>query len=214
MPPRNYRLAMKKSGRKYEPKALNKTQKAQVREVIKTERKKNSELKFFRRQLVFASVLDFNGAVESVSDVPQGDLDSNRNGDRLTPVSLRLSYTLYGETNSFLCRFIVFRWLENTVPTVADILIVTGSGYAINGGYQHDQRHLFNILYDKAHVCSNNGNENVIVTKTLKMAAKQIDYTAASTAGSNKIYVLGITDRNLATSGTVQYVSRLNYYDN
>lgn len=195
-------------------KSKNCVSKKEVKQMIKSENAKARELKFYNVDSSYSALLSYSGVVEDISAMARGDSDSNRDGDRCLPISLDLSYVIYGETYSSVYRMIVFRWLENTTPTVADILLSSGSGYSVTSGYQHDQRGLFNILYDKTHTVSNNGGSELVhVKRHLKMAKKQIDYSAGGTTGSNKIYVLGITDRSLATSATVAYISRLNFTD-
>lgn len=191
--------------------------KKDVKKLIKQDRQQTNELKYFNQTSVFASLLSSTGVLESVSNVARGASDSQRDGDRLLPTSLRISYSCFGESLSFQFRFIVLRWIPDDTglaPTVPMILQNSASGFSVNSDYVHDQRGQFNILYDKTHTISNNGNELLHKVINVKMAKKQMDYTAAGIGGANKIYVLGITDRSLATSGTAQYVSRLNYYDN
>lgn len=188
--------------------------KKEVKQMIKSENAKARELKFYNVNSSYSALLSYSGVIEDISAMARGDSDSNRDGDRCLPISLDLSYVVYGETYSSVYRCIIFRWLENSTPTVGDILLSSGSGYSVTSGYQHDQRGLFNILYDKTHTVSNNGGSELVhVKKHLKMAKKQIDYTAGTTSGSNKIYMLGLTDRSLATSATVAYTTRLNYTD-
>lgn len=185
-----------------------------VRKMIKRNNKNIQEMKYHNVSTVFSSLVDFNGSLEDMTVIARGDADTNRDGDRLLPKTLRISYSMFGEALSSIFRVIVFRWKPASVPTVGSVLFSTGSGYIIDSDYQHDQRNQFEILYDKKHTVSNNGgSELMTVTRTLRMAKKQIDYTGGGTTGSNKIYVIAATDRNLASSATIQMVYRLNFTD-
>lgn len=185
-----------------------------VKRAIRVNNKQTQEMKYNNSNTVFSSLVSYNGSLEDLTNIVRGDADTNRDGDRLLPISLRFSYVLYGETYSSVFRILIFRWKPDSVPTVGDVLFTTGSGYAVTCDYQHDQRNQFEILYDKKHTVSNNGgSELVVVTKSLKMAKKQVDYTAGGTSGSNKIWAIAISDRSLATSGTIAMTYRLNFTD-
>lgn len=185
-----------------------------VKRLIRNNNKNIQEAKYHAVNTVLSSLVSYSGSLEDMTAIIRGDGDTQRDGDRLLPTSLQISYICHGETFTSAFRIIIFRWKPDSVPIVTDIVPTTGSGYVITTGFQHDQRNQFEILYDKKHVVSNNGgSELVVVTKSLKMAKKQIDYSAGTTAGSNKIWVLAFSDRSLATSGTIAMSYRLNFTD-
>jgi len=121
---------------------------------------------------------------------------------------------LNGESYSSIVRVAVFRWLDDTTPTVSDIFRGTTSAWYLPLSiYNHDQRGKFNILYDKTHVVSNNGNELVSINKTLKLAKKQFRYTNGTTTGTNKLYVFVGADRALSTSADAYLLTNITYTD-
>lgn len=185
---------------------LSKVQKKQVKELLKSEQ----QLKWFG---VNASnqVIDWAGAVISLSSTIQGAGDTNRNGDTLKVTSLSLSYTatnpavatvgLYEQ----ILRFIVIRWLpiDTTPPVLGDILNTTATKASIFSQYNDDRRDQFNVLYDKSHICAAKQVASTyvpMVAQKFIKAKQRIEYNAGTSNGTGKLYLIVVSNVDTAAA--------------
>lgn len=153
--------------------------------------------------------------VVSLSDVAQGDADTNRDGDQLSLTSIEFrGYIATGDTTNVL-RFIIFQWYPNDSfypPTASDILLTAASGFI--SPYSHDGRFQFKILYDRSFSMSTNWQPYLTFHKYVtKGFRRKIQYNAGGTTGVNKIYLLLVSDSSAAPHPTISYYSKLNYRD-
>lgn len=162
---------------------------------------RNSELKFVNYQGGPAAI----GNVFNVADVfqpTQGGTDNQRNGDRCTLTSTIITFgsqvNNLGADPYNTIRWILVQWHPNTVPTAANILLNGPSGTQdVWSHYNHDNRQEYKILFDKIQTLSVNGDEvknRHLFRVRLKKAQKQVQFVAAGTAGTNKLYLLYVTD--------------------
>lgn len=196
MPVRRYRRrARAPRGRK-----LNKREKNEVKRLISV----RQELKYHVSQ-TSALAVGTAGQIFQISDIPQGDTDITRDGDRLMlkKFFVRGSILYSDATNIF--RLIFFQWKPATTPTIASILL-NGPSVApdVWSSYAHDQRQMYNILWDKTwHLEGNAAAATSPLTPTsqklfkvtiARRFAKQLQYTAGTTAGTNQIWYLALSD--------------------
>lgn len=213
--------------------SLTPAQKQEVSILARRQINKASELKF----TVFGSAVTTGTSwvFSSLTDVPQGVLDSNRVGDGLTPVSLRLKYQW--DTNALKAvpteffRVIVFQWFPNSVnlaPSGALMFLDDPQATAINWRSNYSVDYLakgsaqFRVLYDKLHTLVGYGNNltwnpsmSGLVSTNINLASarKNIQFTAASTtSGAGKIYV-GTIGSAAANSVVVTYNSIFMFKD-
>lgn len=197
----------------YQSNKLDKKINAVAKKAIKQHEKKVVELKY-HEQVDSMTAISYSGTVTCLSTIARGDADTQRDGDRLSPLYMDLAYWINGEVYSGIIRMIIFRWLPATVPTATDIITAVGTDRACTQFYEHDQRSQYNVLYDNTVTVSNNGGSELkVVRKHIKLGRKQIDYTAGGTTGSNQFYVLYLSDRSLATSPSGFLRARLSYTD-
>lgn len=162
--------------------------------------------------------LSYAGFIEDLTAISQGTADSNRIGDKLTPKRMEIRLNV-PDALAGTFRFIIFRWKATSVPIPGDILkpAHVNTQYAPLAPYFHDQRSQFNILYDSGVLSqgSVNASKTFTFNKSMKMANKDVKYTAAGTAGSGKIYLLSINDGDPLISSPPQlsYIVRLTYTD-
>lgn len=195
-------------------KPMSKALRKSVKKIILEHEKETVELKYFDTDSVLAGLdNNYNSTLTSLCQVPQDNTDRGRNGDRICPIALEFNYWLNSETFTSIYRVIVFRWLPSTTPSAGNIVHSNASVESVITQLVHDGRNQFNILYDKVHHLSNNGNEVIAVRKRLKLARKQIDFSSGTTTGSNKIYCMFATDRLLATSGIGLLSCRFTFID-
>lgn len=157
---------------------------------------------------------DFSGLIVDLSVVPVGTGDLARIGDKISPTSLEVGFNVIGETFSGIARIVIFRWLDDSTPVPTDIFQALGGGFATVQPFTHDQRSKFNVLSDKRMTVSNNGGSEIVSMRyTLKLAKKNIAYSAGTTTGRSKIYACLVGDRAVVSAPGHFLMTRLNYKD-
>jgi len=123
--------------------------------------------------------------------------------------------TLAADTTNLL-RIIIYRWhpSASSAPSATSILQYTGLQNAPNSPYYHDQRRLFTVIYDHTFPQVLVGdNSNFHINKVFKLRPKEISFNAGTTNGSEKLFMLVISDSGAAPNpGLVGYL-RLSYTD-
>lgn len=172
----------------------------------------NAEHKYFDFEFN-AQTVDFSGAAYSISDVTQGDGDTMRDGDKLLPTSLSVRYAFQAgdATNAF--RFLIIRWkCSASTLSIGNIFQTLGTTRAPYEPLIHDQRNQFDVLMDRL-INLDTYHPQVIINKRLKLAKKMINYSAAGTTGSNKLFVVVVSDSGAAAHPTLNGWTRLNFTD-
>lgn len=218
-----------------EGRKLNERQKKEVKSIIK----KAVEYKHFTANIPgYGS--STTGEVTGISAVPQGDTDTDRDGDRLKLAStlyfryeIRLQSGSLGD-NTNIVRVMVFQWRPNTTPQVADILnngpASGGAGPDYLSALQHDTRMNYKILYDRTHFLAGNGYIDTVTnlinapygccskvvrspTISLKNVNHQIQFQSGGLVGNNKLYTLTISDSSVVPHPTVVIGIKFLYTD-
>jgi len=219
------RTNVKQRGRK-----LNKKQKQEVKRLIAT----RSELKFWGIQAA-NSVVPAPAAwvIGIVSAVPQGDTDSSRDGDRLMWCgTMEFNYQYVngqaaGSDTMSNGRVLIIQWHPNSVPTVPNILLNGPSGSPdIYSVYNHDLRQQYTVLYDNhVYVVGNEQSApNANITPSTGIIrvrlptnkwAKQAQYAAGTTNGTNQIYIIYGSDTSAAGGArpVIAYSIKIFYRD-
>jgi hypothetical protein len=96
-----------------------------------------------------------------------------------------------------------------------DNILLSGTAPPPLRNYVHDLRDQFDVLYDKSHVLTTSGaNQVFMVEKAIKMArTKPVNYTAGSVYGRNQIFALLVSDSGAVVHPSVQFSCRLNFTD-
>jgi len=212
--------------RKFRGRKLNKRQKKEVKTIIS----KRQELKYFVPAQVNGAASSNTPGVASLSDVPQGDSDTSRDGDRLQwagKMDIKLSFvgtigTAGDLYNTY--RFIIFQWHPNTTPVPLDILL-TGptTNVDVYSQYNHDNRQQYKILLDKTLTTvgfltgTSYPQSNYIVNRryivSLRRASKYAQFVAATTAATNKIYYFLVSDSSLIAHPTYSLSTKIFFRD-
>jgi len=168
----------------------------------------NQEKSYF--ETPFPTAFTTVASINDITLIPQGDTDTNRRGDKLKLLSLKWNgeFILAPVANvplNGLVRIIFFQWHPDTtyrIPLVGDIL----SGAAtFSSHYNHDQGSNYSIFYDRSFIVSQNTSLAKIVRGRIsfkkkkgmmKFVKRTIKYDAATTSGSDHIFVLAIADNN------------------
>lgn len=203
--------------RRYRKKYYRRKSKLATRTYVKKLIAKESETKYYDK-LATANV-DASGSLIRLTEVPIGQTDSSRIGDKLTMRAFQFKLQ-FGIADTYnMLRVILFQWYPNTTlspPAGNDILIGTlGLLTSFMSMYTHDYLNQFHILYDKMmYVDSARNHQQTIVKKiNLKYAKKVINFTAGSIEGSNHLYLLLVSDSTAASHPGFNLESRVWYDD-
>jgi len=190
----------------------------EVHRIIKNDRRLERELKYLLIVDQTYGAITYNGTdfVQCVTQVPQGDTDSERDGDQITLNSLDFRVGIKtGTTTPTFLRVILFQWKPNTTPLYTSILLDQhNTSNAPHTQYNHDQRQQYKILYDTLievdtvahpahcvhHVCISG------------FSPRQQFVAGSTTVATNMLYVLAVAD--VAANGPqVVFSSKLTFYD-
>lgn len=201
---------------------LNPTQRQQVKGLIKGVQ----ELKYFSANSSLAAISSAPVIQGAFFDIPQGDTDQSRDGDRFQwcgSVDLRFQLMIADTTNLF--RICLFQWHPSSVPTAGDLMLNGPSGAIdVFSHYSHDNRQQFKVLWDKTYTLIGNATTSSVpnTTKTtifarkqisLKRATKNAQMAGGTTAGTNKLYLYFISDSTLVNHPTITLSTKVFFRD-
>jgi len=214
---------------------LNKRQTKQVKSIMS----RRQELKYTVAGLNLQA-MNSTPLIYGITDIAQGDTDTNRNGDRIMLVGkIEVRYKAAVDPGNTLAqqrvhfRVIIFQWHPVTIsgganePAPTDVLLVGASG-AIDttSPYNHDQRQMYKILYDKTDLMigpgtviglSYNPSMNIFRQRRIstKRCSKQMQYVAGSSVNaSNHIYFMWFADVGAsAQNPTISWETKVFFRD-
>lgn len=202
---------------------LTKAQRQDVKKIIKS----GTELKYNNYNQSGFNVTNSPTVAHISGNLLQGVTDLQRIGDRvmLDKCWLRLFANSNFATSGFAyVRAIFFQWKSdsNTNPPLpADILLPGSSGSVdYTSQYNHDQRMLFRIFYDKTFsivgqpgVDAPQDSYAHVDVSTLNFPLKQVQYIGAGTEGINHIYGLFVSSGTGANTPVIFYTMKYTYTD-
>jgi hypothetical protein len=154
-----------------------------------------------------------------ITNISQGISVSQRIGDSILCEKLFMNYTINAQNSDIFsnCRIIVFQWHPNdtlAAPLVTSVL----QSANIYSMYNWQLSNQYVICYDTIHFMSglatapsDSGNQGYFGTVNLSKIQKRVEFTAASTAGSNELFILAISDSVLAPFPLLNILTRLIY---
>lgn len=169
---------------------------------------------------------DQTGSTVDLSDIISGAAYDERNGDRITPTYFGFRYDVRCNSNAAAnlyrrMRVIVFQWLQDsnqTFPNAGDLLATTTGIPGIYSFYNMENAANFRILYDARHLVSPAGG-NPDSTQMANVSVpgkrmKKIHYNDTSTNGTNKIFLLVVSDTAVTDDRpAINGMARLKYKD-
>jgi hypothetical protein len=216
--------------------ALTAVERREVRNIAKGIVNGQQEVKHFQFGFTPASALA-TGFTVPISQVVQGYGGNTRDGDRITPLRLRMAYSIVCSSNTLLAaadqydnvRVIVFRWHDDStpaLPTMASILTNAGSTDYTLANYNRDQAPRYKVLYDRVHLLVNtpiwNGAATlyevgpgsvVTVETTLNLGKTPIDFQGALNTGSEQLFFLYVSDSGFTPHPQLQAQFEVAFYD-
>lgn len=166
-----------------------------------------------------AAPFDTAGALIPISRIAQGLDYTNRIGDSIKLQSIEVRARIFQNTSATttVFRVLLVRDLDGygTLPTVGNIMDITGSAGAPLSQMNWLNRKRFSVLYDEQGVLSTNGDRGDSIS--FKFAHEgHILYlgttAAAASDGKGSLYLLFISDESTNTP-TYAYQSRIVFTD-
>lgn len=166
------------------------------------------------------------GVIHALSSIVQGDSQNQRDGAKVFPRWLQIRGTFSNTNVDDTIRCIIFRWAENSLPTVAGILYGTPHPHSfydeVVTGNKEDRT--LNVLFDDRWNFVQ-GQSNEIQEKTMTMDLNppannrkihiEWDNPAVGQPTMNGLYMLLIgTQAAGANEGHSLIKTKLSYYDN
>jgi hypothetical protein len=185
-----------------------------ARTVVKAALRKSLELKYFSLTDNTYSSISYNGTdfFLPFTQIPQGDTDSTRDGDRveLKEFRFRLACKISTTTPVFL-RVICFQWKPNSVPVYANILLDQhNTSAAPMTDFNHDLRSEYHILSDDLLEVDTVAHPAIVIEHSIKNLIPYIQFTAgSSTVGTNLVYILAVSDVLTAGPQVIVYSKTL-----
>jgi len=212
---------------------MTRGQAQQVSMMIDRKLNRRVELKYE----VFGSQPSINSTtpyVASITDISQGDTDTDRNGDRINYRGLEIRQRVAVNPSQTLAagmvvRRVIFQWLPNdaTPPIPSNVLLAdpfTGTVQVVST-YNHDGRDQYRILNDEtwyhagglvgAGVAQLTGTSGGYEHKIISVGSiiKHVQYSASGVTGTNKLYIMYLTDMTASFAPLVWFNAKLTYED-
>lgn len=157
----------------------------------------------------------------TLCDVPQGDGQSERLGNRVNLKQLLVNWNMAGGDNYQMFRLMVIQQTDTTAPGLTNIFSNANTALAPLSQYVNDQISNIRVLYDSGAISQygsgssfNKSGKIRINFATKKNAMKSVNYEAdANVDGPGAVRLYVISDSGTATHPNFGYVSKLLYTD-
>jgi len=202
------------------------------RKAVTTLINRRTELKYFYFSTTTAAIPATAAISGGQFDIAQGITDSERVGDSIEwagSIDLKVQVVngigaTGDEYNNI--RMLIVQWHPNSIPTPASVLLAGPSAVVdIYSMPSHDNRQEFKILFDKT--WRTVGNTNAATTPgtsalttgvlsyqiPLTKATKKVQYVGGALTGTNRFYVITMSDSILATHPSLTYTTKVVYRD-
>lgn len=187
---------------------------------------KTTETKYFQDSAsISGTAVSTTAGLWDITAIPQGSTDTTRVGDKLKMKRIIIKANIQSANVATLgttddVRIIMFQWYPNSnliAPVLASILNNTTASTICQSFYNHDYINQYHILYDKRFRLLGGTSiaqrDIIIKPRKMRFVKKNIEFSNASTAGSNKIYVLLVADKVAGTNATITAISKVWFTD-
>ena len=192
----------------YPPQKLSPYERKQVKRIVNY----NREKKHFASGNVALNISDVF-TFYPLTDIPQGDTQSTRDGEQLKIVSGSVLGSIKGSGGENVIRIFVFRWSMNSTPTAADVFqIVSPSIGSFYSPINQRNKQFIHVIHDRMHTLSGTGQGSKIISVKIPSQPK-ITYNTSAVTGANKIYMVTISDDAATPFPILAYRSEIIYTD-
>jgi len=191
---------------------LNQSQRQQVQRMIK----KDTEVKSITIPIALTGISAVPTFVD-MAPIAVGTTDNTRIGNHVHLKHLNLRFQVFGSDATNNYRIILFKWKDNDfytgVPVGTAILAaLTGSAGDVLAPYNREIPDNFVILKDLLFNTSQVADP--IVTRNISIPLRgKVQYVGATTNGTNKIYMMMLSDSSVIAHPTITYWAELLYLD-
>lgn len=220
-------MSASKSTRKMSYKRRQETQEQKIRRIARTQAiNLSNKIAIVTNSVSTGELINHNGTVFSLlSTLSRGDNSLNNfRGDTITPLSLKMRYTLLANDQPQNMRVIIFQWFQSSTPTPAGLLDTPnsflGTALAPFSDKQFDNRKTYKILYDKFHNLTNTGAGDNNISHGVEVyipsvAFQPIEFVYNSGAPQKGgLYVCAVSDSSAPTHPSFFYVCSIIASDN
>ncbi len=178
----------------------------------------DAELKFRDLDVGPVDIPGGVGDVTLVTNIGQGDLATERNGNWIKPVSWMGTITVQGNTTATdltsLFRVFVVCWKENESINGADLPKLVQDTFSPHQGYNIQNKGQFKILWSRTGIVSNN-TDNPQFQKMYRFYVKpsmKVLYDGVSLK-NNHLFIVGFSDQAPADAPNYIFSTRLRFTD-
>lgn len=196
-----------------------------VASVVKREVNRTKETKYTDRAVWNAAATNAGSVLSLINSLARGDdAFNNFDGNTVYPTGIMFKWGAVTNQEYNHVRFLVFQWLENTIPGISDLLQDTSTGTATYSAVHVNNRGRMNVLYDKRVIiaptaCTSTGvvigaghatGQYYISGSKLRPIKYRI---GSSDIISGNVFCLVISDDGAVTYPGYNFYSRLSFTD-
>lgn len=179
---------------------------------LKAMRRLNVEYKHY--DTVISTTPTWSGTINTLNDIPQGDANGTRDGDRLKMTSLTMRATFDAGTAGVL-RLILLLDKQRLINGVTDYLEASEVGTINAPNASKDEGNFFRskTIYDRRVCLSDSGPEVTAIKKLFKFNIPVQFDAGTTTVTTNRLQFIMISDAAVGPI-SAHLVFRLSYIDN
>lgn len=157
------------------------------------------------------------GALLELSQIAQGDTETQRTGIQVTPQSLKLDLQLNIADTFNKFRVLIFKWYDTTTPTLNDILNPAGYGTFIQAPYNWvNGRAKYKIIMDSKALMTSANKPVVYLRRNFRFSQFdkiRFNGSSASSGETGRIWMAVASDSAALSHPTTTGYTRLVYKD-
>jgi len=188
-----------------------------VRSQIKRELRKAIEAK--KLDTLVDQTIDWTGTVIDLTSIDHRVAEGQRIGDTVTPSSLDIRWQLTHGDNENALRVLLIQWHQDTqvfLPGVSSVLegLTLNATTAPFAHYNKNNRTDFRVIKDFTLKTGISASTRTQIGRiNLTKAVRPVNFNGQLTSGTDKIYLMLVSDSGAATHPGVIFNCRLNYRD-
>lgn len=186
----------------------------QVNQILAAKEAKEVELKYRDREYTGSAGIDTAGVILPLSDPQTGTSTSQLIGRTFLIKSILVRYQLFVADSYNSVRVIIFRWNNNSIPTVPDVLedYSTSATAGPLSPIRIENSSNIQVLYSNIFALSQ-GVVDTSVDKLYIQKNIRAEYNDDGSKGIGHVYMLIVSDSIAVSHPTYTVISRCRYLD-